>query len=447
MLSDVWDMTKISEYEEDDDMSHFKIVLRRIPTAADWERCLFYSHRVKSFCVDEEHFLEPSDVYEILDSAFPEKPIFPNLQKLNWGPSTDPGSFRYVHLFITARLTDLGITFEHQSHLSVLPVLSSKCPGLMNVSIDTAKPVPAFSTFVCSLPHVETLVVSDLNTAALSHIARLPNLRYLWLMSFSPVPSFRSPAGFLPFPALNSLKYESIEHTPRLLELLIKPSLAELRIIARAIRFPPLKTLFQQFYGALATHCSHSSLQKISVGRGHWSVPADERDMYAIGGSILRPLFAFSNLVDVALSHPVGVDLDDDEVREMARAWPHIESLQLPPEPSHRITPRVTLKGMHAFAGHCHRLHTLHFVFDATVVPKIKGKANKNACQRSLESLNVAYSPISQPRSVAKFLSAIFPHLGTITTLQQRVSQSMADIEAIASQKCWEKVEEVLCDL
>ncbi|KAF8183819.1 hypothetical protein K438DRAFT_2020555 [Mycena galopus ATCC 62051] len=456
MPGDVWEISETSRYEggdddtesneEHDDMGKVKIVLRRLPTLIDCERCLFYSHRVKSFYADEEHFLEPSKVYQTLDSCFPEKPIFPNLQKLDWWPSTDSDSFHYVRLFISPRITDISITFECPSQ-PVLSLLSSKCPGLKNISIGGGR----VSEFVCALPHIETLVAGDLSAAAFSHIARLPGLHFLWLMSSSSIPSISSlrvPAGSLPFPALKKLEYESIEHAPRLLELMQKCALVEFSLFARAISSPPPKIIYQQLYSALAAHCSHSSLQKIRVERGHgWTISADDRDAYIIGGEILRPLFSFRNLVDLALLHPVGVDLDDDLVREMARAWPHIESLHLPPKRSHLIAARITLKGMHALAEHCPRLHTLHLVFDATVVPKIKGKTKKNVCQRSLERLHVAYSHIGKPRPVGKFLSAIFPHLDTITTSCQGLSQNTADAEAVASHKRWKKVEEVLWEI
>ncbi|KAJ7353568.1 hypothetical protein DFH08DRAFT_934427 [Mycena albidolilacea] len=444
MPSDVWDITETRYEDEDDDVpGDVKIDLRRPITLVDWERFRFYSHRVKSFHPDQKHWLETPKVYETLDLCFPEQPIFPNLRALDWWPHAD-GSFDYIRLFLSPRISNLHMTAECIPHPSTLPLLSSKCPSLKNISISMA-PGPALSKFVRGLHHLETLVVTDLNTAALSHIARLPGLLYLWLMSSSPVPSFRPSAGSLPFPALQRLEYESIEHAPRLLELMAKCSLVELTIIARGFNTtPPPNTIAQQFYSALATYCSHSSLRKINVQRnGHaWTINADQHSIYLVKGDILHPLFSFSNLVNVSLSHPVGVDLDDTVVRKMATAWPQIESLLLPPERSHRITPRATLEGIYAFAQHCPRLRSLHLVFDASIVPELKSKGEKTVCQRALRYLDVSYSPVGKPRPVAKFLSAIFPHLHTISTLYYALPKSMADAKAevLASHMGWNQV-------
>ncbi|KAJ7353574.1 hypothetical protein DFH08DRAFT_988119 [Mycena albidolilacea] len=327
-------------------------------------------------------------------------------------------------------------------HPSTFPLVTSKCSGLKDVRIGMA-PGPALSKFICTLHHLETLVVTNLNMAALSHIARLPGLRYLWLMSF-PIPSFQLPAGSIPFPALQKLEYESIEHAPRLLALLIKCALVELTIIARgSYTMPPPNTIAQQFYAALADHCSHSSLQKLDVQKGYWTLRADQRGICLVGEEIIRPLFSFSSLVEVSLSHPFGVDLDDAVVRKMARAWPLIESLLLPPGLDENIAPRVTLEGIYAFAEHCPRLRRLHLAFDATVIPKIKTKGKKNACQCSLDYLDVSDSPISKARPVAKFLSAIFPHLGMINTLYEDLDGT--DTETVlTSHRRWKKVEEAL---
>ncbi|KAJ7135714.1 hypothetical protein C8R44DRAFT_534588, partial [Mycena epipterygia] len=151
---------------------------------------------------------------------------------------------------------------------------------------------------------------------------------------------------------------------------------------------------------------------------GYWDpINVDQLDIYSVGGEIFKPLLSFSNLVSLSLSHPVGFNLDDAVVRDMARAWPRIELLWLPHGRSpHRISPRVTLEGVYAFAIHCPRLQALTMTFDATVVPKAKIEGRNRVSQHSLGLLDVAYSPVSKPRPVATFLSAIFPHLKTIGT-------------------------------
>ncbi|KAF7373387.1 hypothetical protein MSAN_00548300 [Mycena sanguinolenta] len=430
MPSDVWDFTvsKLDEddtSDEEDDILSLVAVLQRLPTRADFDRCLFYCHRVKSFDADEEHFLEPSHVTS------------------SGAPCADPHSFHFVRLFIAARITQIRITCDYSDEdlSETFQMLSSRCSNLKNVGF-YGQPAPGLSEFVCSLHGLERLGASGLDPTALSHLARLPTLHSLSLGCNPPIIFFPpSSDRCIPFPALKFLTYRSIELAPRLFEFLIKCSLVELTIFDPAVS---TQAIARQFYSALATHCSHSSLEKITVMKGYGKISKSQRDMYLIGGEILRPLFAFTNLVDVSLSHPVGVDLDDIVVREMACAWPRIKFLALSPERSHRIHPRVTLQGIYAFAQHCPRLCVLHLAFDATVVPKIRVKAKERACQRSLHEINVAHSPIRKSSSVAKFLSEIFPELDTITTLHSQIMEWRFDAKLATFDEIWSKVEQWL---
>ncbi|KAJ7830514.1 hypothetical protein B0H14DRAFT_1196736 [Mycena olivaceomarginata] len=73
MPSDVWniDIPETRDDEDDVILIDVKIDLRRPITLADWERFLFYSHRVKSFGVDQVHLLKTPEVYETLRLVFP----------------------------------------------------------------------------------------------------------------------------------------------------------------------------------------------------------------------------------------------------------------------------------------------------------------------------------------------------------------------------------------
>jgi hypothetical protein len=150
--------------------------------------------------------------------------------------------------------------------------MALKFPGLTIVRLATfvsnMVAIPAISEFVCALRNLESLVVSGLNRAALLHIARLPGLRYLWLMSTEkPIPifSFQPPAGSLHFPILTTLEIETMEHASILLKFMGKCSLVEIRVISRGRSVPYTTMIAKEFYSALATHCSRSSLQEITV--------------------------------------------------------------------------------------------------------------------------------------------------------------------------------------
>ncbi|KAJ7498408.1 hypothetical protein B0H11DRAFT_1997662 [Mycena galericulata] len=430
MPNDLWDITetRLDEDDDEEENASLKIALRRAVTTADWARCIFYSRRVKSF----------NDNHVLLETS--EFPI-------------DPELFHHVRLFLSPGLNRLHLTMDCIPDPMISETLTAQFPGLTDVSIAGSAgyaAIPSISRFICALRDVETLVVVGLDSVAFSHIARFPRLRYLWLMSNKPTPFLQPPTDLPHFPALRTLECESIEHAPTLLER-VKSSLVEFTLIARGWRATPTKRTIQELYSALATNCAHSSLQRITVQK-HWrseAIGPDQLNLYLVSGEELKPLFYFRNLVVVSLSHTAGVDLDDEVVLIMARAWPCLESLSLPSDSNYRINPRVTLEGVYAFAKYCPRLEDLTILFDATIVPELKIRSKigsrRRVSQDSLVDLDVAYSPIgTKPRRVAKFLRTIFPCLEGIQTSYHEHPQSRADAQVIASHKAWMKVDEAL---
>ncbi|KAJ7240713.1 hypothetical protein C8J57DRAFT_949245, partial [Mycena rebaudengoi] len=118
----------------------------------------------------------------------------------------------------------------------------------------------------------------------------------------------------------------------------------------------------------------------------------------------LRPLFSFCNLIIVMLAHPVGFDLDDAAILEMACAWPRAKQIVLASNRTCHMRSRVTLASLSAFARHCPSLQVLGLMFNATHPPApVTG-----VTQRTLELLEVAHSPISEPSRVSAFLRSIF---------------------------------------
>ncbi|KAJ6581162.1 hypothetical protein B0H19DRAFT_495751 [Mycena capillaripes] len=234
-----------------------------------------------------------------------------------------------------------------------------------------------------------------------------------------------------------------MEHAPALFRFLIKCPLVEVRLIARAIKVPYITMVAEFFYSALATHGSHSSLQKITVECGRWNLQTmntDQLGIYSVGERSFD-LSCLSETLSNYIYHT-----DDVVVRDMAGAWPCIESLRLSPGHSYRFgsVPRVTLDGVYAFAKHCPLLKDLNITFDATVAPEIN--AQNKASQKSLNQLDVAYSHIRKSRPVAKFLLKIFPEMESIQTLHEQLGDKIAHPQVLTSYKRWKKVEEALWD-
>lgn len=197
----------------------------------------------------------------------------------------------------------------------------------------------------------------------------------------------------------------------------------------------PTAADLHRFHTALVSHCSHASLQSLSIQLPPFAVPASAQ-LHS-----LAPLLCFVNLAHVDIVSPVGFDLNDDIVSDMARAWPHLEELELsslePPS-----APRVTLAGLCAIAQRCPQLELLHMAFDATIIPP----PAHPIYQDNLYRLSVDNSPVGTPMSVATFLAGIFTCLTAIpTNLEHRSEPEEGFLPSdFAMHRRWKEVEALL---
>ncbi|KAJ7674000.1 hypothetical protein DFH06DRAFT_1292749 [Mycena polygramma] len=390
--------------------------------------------RVKSFELNTT--FENSDFFEAIGWSLPAECIFPNLEELDW-ETPHPGdcAFRYLNLFLTPRLRNLSLTgFNGFADLCVFEKIAVKCPSLKHfflgwpdenrVSYEASTAV--VSTFVCRLKNLETLNVPDLDIVALAHVAQLPRMKDLAIRSERLIPSHFPHRGV--FPALVELALWTMEQASAMFTALGECSLTAFMLLGTGSQ-PPTNHVARKFYSTLANSCSHSTLRDIRVSgnRIDSSTMSTEASIYSIGGEILEPLFSFTNLVSVVLSHPVGFDLDDATIALLARAWPQIERLTLEAGSTWHVPSRVTLRGLASFAQHCRHLRTLHLTLDARVISPINQNDEPRVSQTTLVYLHVAVSPVGDSQSVAEFLFEIFPALEDIRTLYDDISTAVND--------------------
>ncbi|KAJ7126028.1 hypothetical protein C8R44DRAFT_733946 [Mycena epipterygia] len=193
---------------------------------------------------------------------------------------------------------------------------------------------------------------------------------------------------------------------------------------------------------------SASSLAKLTLHNNYDSNVPDAAN-HVIEIQSLRTLFGFVNLTSISILSPIGIDLDNTTVLDLARAWPRIETLELSSYYCASPRPRVTLECLHSFARHCPHLRALTMTLDGTVIPVVG--APHRVCQHQLDHLGVEYSAISTPIEVARLLSAVFPNLKDIGT--DREDQDNEDLDegkmvrydqAITFHNLWKEVEGLL---
>ncbi|KAJ7614981.1 hypothetical protein FB45DRAFT_1035777 [Roridomyces roridus] len=445
---DLWDIIETTHIHNEYEPGSLEIISKRAATADDWTRFLFYSRRVRSF-KDTRIYLPTSNVYDVLATSFPGGFIFPRLESLDWYPNAQTLG-RCARLFLSPEITRLRLKTSCFTDQRLLPKLMTTFRALKHVEIHGCGHVAEVSRFICAQPDLETLVVNELAVAAFAHIARFASLRVLRLPSknFSHLPT--APSGLPLFPTLDTLECESLTSGPQLLEW-TGSSLLEFKLTAKSWGSIPVKGDFRDLYSAIASHCRPENLHEISIGKPRVKAHAQHVSHYLVSVEELRPLFAFQNLVFVSLDHSPCVDLDDAGAAELARSWPFLQELHFHSDTSPRITPRLTLEGVAAFAESCPELEVLTILFDATVVPKLKvrtsmlkRKTNRTE-QFSLEQLHVAYSPVSpKPQRVAEFLRTIFPFLRHILTACPDEREARQDAQLMSSAKGWNRVQDAL---
>ncbi|KAJ6520834.1 hypothetical protein B0H19DRAFT_380295 [Mycena capillaripes] len=423
---------------------------------SDWDRVLSYSSRIREISLGWDL---PVDVLELLIISAPVLCLLPNIQELTWR-SHEPGAFPYIRLFLGPQLTAIKISIQPTvQYASFLSYLTSNFPSLLDVSLHTTEEtIDAASTFVSALTKVRTLSVTHLRPKAYQHLSSLSTLKHLTISQLNGL-AFPDDAGFGPyssgsFPSLTVLSIYTgsvTSGTDSFMEALSNTPLEEFEFVSDTIPSTPTT---QTFFSALRDHCSHSTLRSLHAAFGYKcplilgaAVPS------ALTPDLLRPVLAFTNLRYMTVITPSGFRLDDTFCIAMAKAWPHIEELNLDTS-GHRLAndqphPPSTVKlvTLASFARHCPRLTDLQLAVTALEPPAAyppppntnANAAEPRACQTALRRLTVFYSPIESPFLVARFLSAVFPSLRDITTLYDGLEDD-EDPESVMSRR-WTEVE------
>ncbi|KAJ6522220.1 hypothetical protein DFH09DRAFT_1372767 [Mycena vulgaris] len=287
-------------------ISKDRIRLVRPIRLSDWDRVLVYASRVRHLSSDPD-YVELSATFPSIAFSLSDR-MLPNLRGLDW--RHEEGDFPYIQLFPDPRITSIYLPFYGYSALSLLSTLAPNLPNLQKLT---------------------------------SELLLLPTSA-----SVSPTTDAE------PFPSLRTLCLNAdVETTVRFIRWCNHLSLVNFEtLLARFGTADQTHALCT----ALAVGISHASVPKLRMDSSFQLVPGADSPLYLIRPASIRILFCFTNLTFVSILSPVGIDLDNVTVADMARARPQIESLcfaaYFPPIGS----PRLSLEGLQSFADHCPQL-------------------------------------------------------------------------------------------
>ncbi|KAJ7606982.1 NmrA-like family-domain-containing protein [Mycena polygramma] len=414
-------------------------------TTADWERPLFYLHRVRTFNACNLERLPSPELFESLSSSCPREHLFPNLRFLTWTHNQSRSSvlYPYIHAFLGPRLNQLDLRIPHlPSDLSVFPDIAFKCPELTDVEIggeswssDHRQQFrPKMSLFLRSLNRIQKLHIASFGVdgPTFDHLATTSMFKSLYLGGFRHdglTSRLSQPGDGARFTQLTSLKvlHISVEAASDIFRCC--PPLASIDIGI----FPVAGIeAISDLYRTITDNLQRTPLRSLTISNTRAGGP--------LNSLAFPPLLIFHNLTTVKLRNDYAFVLDDMIAHQMARAWPNLQSLDLLSHcpPANSDPPRVTLAALCIFAEHCPALRLLGIDINALTVPP----GNDFHFRRPTPvTLLVGYAPIKDPSAVADFIFAVYPNVSGFLprpaptlTLEER--QQLCDR--------WEVVEENL---
>ncbi|KAJ7184992.1 hypothetical protein C8R46DRAFT_469700 [Mycena filopes] len=415
--------------------------LLRAITASDWERPSAYMNRVKHFSFLLSRSMSVSDVLSTLATCLPRDCFFPKLTSIVWCRSDD-SDFQYIRLFLGPDVTSVRVYCDHSPHqLSFLSLLGRKNGGLKNVTLHMhgsseldASVSNTVSTFVCGQHSLESLLICAVNPAALDHLAQLSTLRSLDIDTHSLAPStFLPPTSptFLNLTSLN-LRTASTEQATTFLDMVANSALASLTVSFRA---SPEAADVQRFSSALGQTC-HSSRLSLTSCTLHIPMTTE----FNVKMNLFDNLACFSQLTEVVIFTRCGFELDDGAVNRLTRAWPLLQELHLVQSSPSSLATTPTLLCLPMVAQNCPLLEELTLTLSARAIPP----QSPALTQTALRALDVGHSPITLPLPVARFLSAIFPNLQSVSTAWEDEDDPDGeenDTESMVFHRRWKEVE------
>ncbi|KAF7366143.1 hypothetical protein MVEN_00491200 [Mycena venus] len=446
MPSDLWAVDDVTR----DWTKKTRMRLLRPVRASDWDRLRSYARRVRHLSSTSNAAIL-TDVFPTLSVSLP-KMLFPNLHSLTWRHYG--ADFHYINLFLHPTVTKIVFRVSSDSEASILSALAADCPNLADISIETlAYYAKCVSDFVRGLPCARKISAHSLDGDVLEHLSHLSSLQSLALHQFSSPLTLSSANTGTTFTALRNLtlSYPDITDTTQFLGLF-----KDVPLHTANIDFDEFVTAAEihDLYAALSAGLSHSSFRDLSMEVSCPDESEADLHLYLIPPRSVRLLFCFSGLTSLCLTCPMGFDLDNAAVEELACAWPQIETLQLSGlYPRH--APRATLACLQSFSRHCPRLCVLTFAIDATATPSVPVHPGTRLVQQhTLQKLDIVRSPLgsSTPISVARFLSALFPRLERIRTEREWDENDDEDEllehgDAIRLHRRWKEVQALLPDV
>lgn len=426
---------------------------------------LFDKHaaKIKSFrwgvlAHPEASYLIDQDVLVALHTARPVS-CFPQLRLLQWPIwGVQDNDNRYITMFLGQQLLEINLRISYlSSYKETLGCFKASCPALRSFSF-TCEPSPEMREFFHGWTSLRSLKCSGSSNSAETWtlLTLLPNLEILNLvLSPSSVdrrllarPGHGDETSFHVYSSLRRFKLSVVDRAashlfPRL-TMLSCPRLEAL-VISLSVDEQPDERFAQTLFSAISQMCSSRVLQTLKITWDPLLTVVAETTWFEasiVHFDVLSPLLSFVNIRTFSSNTFLFIDLDDAKMLEISQAWSSLVSFNLVPGPRVRH-PRaqLTLKSLEYLSRNCPQLEEFGAVIDSQLIPERPSIATDDSGERCrLISLSLVDSVITNPESVALYLSSLFPSLVSV------FQSCVMDEEYSKYQELWREVERLVRD-
>ncbi|KAG8213577.1 hypothetical protein J3R82DRAFT_10244 [Butyriboletus roseoflavus] len=374
---------------------------------SEWDTLRSYARRVRSV-LDFTRGLNWVSVKTLFDPPTPD-PMFPNLRILRWEFLRE--TFSLMHHLAVSSLTSLEINFvfgDVPPFRSFPQSLGDLCPNIRKFRIhmrrsqvDSDETISALVRRWTNLQVLHCPCIS-LDIDSLTHLSCTPSLTNLsFALSAVVTDHITSSHSILIFSKLHNLEIcsQSLESISRLLSHIRLPTIEFLTVYVDSC---PSNFTLRSYLTAVQKMCTCHFL--VSFKLIQTRPPSSTNhilDQLAVED--IRPCMAFNHLRRLDINIASAVNLADDDLLELASAWPHLEYLLINEESGWKTEGGITPNGLFQLLQMLESLH--HFClaidtrdFTETPLALVSTRA-AGFTPRTPFSVNVADS-IIQPESV-----------------------------------------------
>ncbi|KAG9316225.1 hypothetical protein JVU11DRAFT_2252 [Chiua virens] len=319
---------------------------------AEWDILRGYTRRVRSVR-DFTRGLDWDSVKTLLNPPMPD-PMFPHLRILRWEFLRE--TFPLMPHFAVESLTSLDINFvfgDAPPFRSFPQSLGDLCPKMRRFRIRMRRPQLDFdepiSTLVRRWTNLQVLYCPyiNLDIDALSHLSYTSSLTTL-SFTLSPMVADQIVASKFTLPIF---KLRDLEISSRSLDTVSKSlariQLPALRSFTVFVDTCPSKYCVKSFFNALQKICTPHQLLSLRViqTRSPSSISGDS-GRYQLTLDDIRPCMVFDGLRRIDINTDWVVNLNDDDLPELAAAWPDLEYLLINEEWGWKTESGITPNGL-----------------------------------------------------------------------------------------------------